>query len=368
VEANLREKLPTDIIWKRVIPYEEFIDISEQLIRQIANCPKNYVSQPIDDFGKDPALVKRLILILESTIKDFEELMKKARIDGVISSKKIYVDDTTEAKLEVSSRKISHLEQLVGNDGSAKHLFLRGNYYLHQEMFKDAIDIYNQFLNTFPENLEALSNMGIACRKLGKLEKAIELFDKALKIQPDNSLVLVNKGVTLINAQKPDAAIKLFDEVLLVDPFDELALFNKGCALASLGLHNESIFIFDKVLKSDPNNPESLLFKAEELILSDRIDEGLEIASKARIRAKNSTDKAVALLLETFASVLLNKTNQIKRKTGEFKKLIKDLETDGKMFDYNYGFSFIERAATKKKLSERYKQKIFSMISILKNS
>jgi len=137
------------------------------------------------------------------------------------------------------------------------------------------------------------------------------------------------------------------------------------CALASLGAHNEAISIFDKVLKLEPNNPESLLYKAEELNLSDRTEEGLEIAAKARFHAKNSTDKAVALLLETFASVLLNRTSQIKSKTGEFRKLVKDLETDGKMYDYTYGFSFIERSA-EKNLSERYKLKIFSMIATLK--
>jgi len=109
-EANLRHRLPKDIIWKRVIPYEEFIDISEQLKKQITNYPKSHVSRSIDelknelnDQALENMLEKKLNTILEAAQKEFAKLMEEAKIDGVIPSKKINVDVTTEAKLECFS-------------------------------------------------------------------------------------------------------------------------------------------------------------------------------------------------------------------------------------------------------------------------
>jgi len=39
-EEKLREKIPSDLIWKRVVPYQEFIDIEDELAELVKKRPK----------------------------------------------------------------------------------------------------------------------------------------------------------------------------------------------------------------------------------------------------------------------------------------------------------------------------------------
>ncbi len=360
-EASLRVKLPSDIIWKRVIPYQEFIDVHDELCEQIQSC-QVVLNAQLKKMPDDPAS-EEIFSKFQTMLEDFRGWIEKEKL---ISRQKIDIDPSIPIKIEEISKRVNQVEQLLDFPGGFKDALLKGNYYLNEGMCEQAIQMYDRSLKLNPRNVEALNNMGNAYRKLGKYDRAIEFFDKALSIEPDASFVLINKGVTIINMQKADEAIECFDQVLEIDPYDEIALFNKGCALAHLGKHQEAIASFDKVLKIKPKDPEALLYKAEELILFDKTEDGLEVAKKAKINAKCSTDKAIALLLETYANVLLNKADQIQRKKGEFKKLIKDLESR-EMFDYNLGFSFIEKAAAEENPADRYKQKFFSMIDSLKN-
>ena len=93
----------------------------------------------------------------------------------------------------------------------ANNLFL-------EKKFQDAITKYAKFLESNPDNLIALNNMGYALSKLKKFESAIECYNKSLELEPNDKIVLVNKISALRKTGKINDAIEVCDKLLVKNP------------------------------------------------------------------------------------------------------------------------------------------------------
>ncbi len=97
-----------------------------------------------------------------------------------------------------------------------------------------AIQYYEAVLEKQPDRVEALSNLGAAFMKLGRLEDAIRQYRKALAVQPDLAGVRLNLGLAFYKADRIDEAAPEFEAVLRSDPKQTAAaLLLADCRLRS---------------------------------------------------------------------------------------------------------------------------------------
>jgi len=86
-----------------------------------------------------------------------------------------------------------------------------------------AIQYYEAVLDKQPQRVEALSNLGAAFMKLGRLAEAIAQYQKALAVRPDLASVRLNLGLAYYKAERIDEAAVEFEAVLKSEPKQKAA-------------------------------------------------------------------------------------------------------------------------------------------------
>jgi tetratricopeptide (TPR) repeat protein len=81
-----------------------------------------------------------------------------------------------------------------------------------------AIDTYKTALTIFPDNPDALSNLGAAYVRLGQYDDGIKQYEAALKADPVNTVVRLNLALAYYKSARPQEAIPQLKRVLASSP------------------------------------------------------------------------------------------------------------------------------------------------------
>ncbi|HSB84185.1 MAG TPA: M57 family metalloprotease [Nitrosarchaeum sp.] len=100
----------------------------------------------------------------------------------------------------------------------AQTLFKQANVELLNGKYKDAIVIYDNILEKFPNNISTLKMKSIALSNLGEHEKSLEGFFKILQYQPNDIISLVGMGVGFGNLGEYQEASYYFEKALKIKP------------------------------------------------------------------------------------------------------------------------------------------------------
>ncbi|RLI81647.1 MAG: hypothetical protein DRP01_10715 [Archaeoglobales archaeon] len=377
-EEKLREKIPSDLIWKRVVPYQEFIDIEDELAELVKKRPKvdkipstrKLIESKIQEI--EDRIVERIEKSLRGIVR--EELNKEVIFERLLELlKKLGFDKIPkvigeERRIEVSPsirKTIEELIEIVGDylPDDSETAIMMGNWYLEQKEYEKALKLYDWALKLDPNNADAWFFKGLVFDSMKKYEDALKCYDVALVFDPNDSATWNNKGWCLVNIGKLDEALVCFDKALEYDPNDKLAWANKGWCLKRLGRYNEALKCYDKALEIDPNfvdawNDIGIIFvdikrydEAEECFkkaleldpknitviqnLSElyqivgKLDEALKFAKKAIRLSKEFDDKAISRYLVITAYLLKGERRKAK---SEIRNLIKYLRRIGDKF------------------------------------
>jgi tetratricopeptide (TPR) repeat protein len=154
--------------------------------------------------------------------------------------------------------KILEIETLIKEDmppeERASLFFKRGNIWLANPSYEEAISDYNKVIFLYPENYLAWYNRGVALLNLGRYEESIVNHQESLRIKHDFCEAHYNIGVSLGMLGKEKEAIYEFDMALKIDPNYYLAWFGKGISLRILGRYEEAIQSYDQALKINPSD------------------------------------------------------------------------------------------------------------------
>lgn len=123
----------------------------------------------------------------------------------------------------------------------AQVLFKQANGELLNGKYKDAISIYDNILEKFPNNISTLKMKAIALSDLGEHEKSLEGFFKILQYQPNDIIALVGMGVGFGNLGEYQEANNYFEKAIKIKP-------------DSVVINNYKEFT-DKVIKKYPYIP-----------------------------------------------------------------------------------------------------------------
>lgn len=156
---------------------------------------------------------------------------------------------------------------------------------LHQSgQLPEALAIYEELINTQPQNPDVLHLMGIATLQTGNPAKAVELINNAISLNPKNADFYCNLGLALQELNELEAALLSLERAIAIMPDHAEAHFNRGLILQTLNRLDEAINSYEHGLALIPQHP---------AVLYNR---GLALQNLGRLEAAiSSYDQAIAL-------------------------------------------------------------------------
>lgn len=136
--------------------------------------------------------------------------------------------------------------KIAGLVRGAKKNFQQGNY-------KAAEKQYQQILAEDPNNLDALSNLGVVYVRTGNLPSAESALKKAVGIAPDNDFLLTTLGIVEYRQSKFDDAIADLTNAVAINPKNATAHNYLGIAASQKGRQKEAE---KEILEALANNPD----------------------------------------------------------------------------------------------------------------
>jgi predicted O-linked N-acetylglucosamine transferase (SPINDLY family) len=112
---------------------------------------------------------------------------------------------------------------------------------------------YRRVLTAQPNNVDALSNLGVALKDQGRLDDAIAAYRQAIGIKPDYAEAHSNLGNALRDRGELEEAVTAYREAIRVKPDYAEAHSNLGNALTELGKLNEAASACRQAIGIEPN-------------------------------------------------------------------------------------------------------------------
>lgn len=171
--------------------------------------------------------------------KDKEEILDELASIYQISDETIFIDlsgfaSTRSAEKLLRSHYTSFYEGLNFYEAG---LLKSGSQRV--ELFKSAIEAYDEALRFKSDLADAYYGRGIVKGRSDRYEAAIRDFDEFLRLKPDVAEVYLNRGLAKakLGQPEPEAAIKDYDEALRLQPDFAEAYHFRAVAKAGLGKH-----------------------------------------------------------------------------------------------------------------------------------
>lgn len=187
------------------------------------------------------------------------------------------------------------------SDEEAFALFDKGNLLIEQEKYDEALEIFNEFLEKYPEiyqvhlnigscslnkgdlnkaeaefkfvldkitetrgdynqepqtSLRALTGLGEVYFRKGDLNTASDYFSKALEVSPEDEVAAYNVGEVYFSHRQIDDAIKYFKMAIEIKPDWSKPYKKLGYVYLNKGDFENSLKYFQKFIEMDPENPE----------------------------------------------------------------------------------------------------------------
>ncbi len=133
----------------------------------------------------------------------------------------------------------------------------RGNVYMDNFQYTNAILDYNRALALNPKEDKTYANRGMAYQSLDKRSEALADYSMALAINPDNMEALFNRAMIFKSINAFKESIADFSYVIQFDTHQKTSLIaykSRGLLFAKSGDIKSALQDFSKVIKLEPNN------------------------------------------------------------------------------------------------------------------
>ncbi|HVM49081.1 MAG TPA: tetratricopeptide repeat protein, partial [Candidatus Acidoferrum sp.] len=125
-----------------------------------------------------------------------------------------------------------------------------GYYLMHKYgRLDDAIECFRRAIALYPQEVEALGNLGYACAQKGQAAEAITWYQAALQANPAHAATHNNLGNVLSGLGKLDDAIREYQLALKYEPEYAEAHNNLGIAYAQQGRFDNAVLEFRAAIR-----------------------------------------------------------------------------------------------------------------------
>ena len=144
-----------------------------------------------------------------------------------------------------------------------------------REEIERAVPLLEESVRSNPNHVEALNNLGVAYRKLGRFEDALRAHERAIQLSPGSSSAHNNLGGDAHVLGRFEEALSHYDTALRLDPRSADALRNRGATLLRLGRLDEAARSLQASLEIDPGSVEAHHTLGTVLLRARRPDEAI---------------------------------------------------------------------------------------------
>ncbi|MFZ2960264.1 MAG: tetratricopeptide repeat protein [Candidatus Ozemobacteraceae bacterium] len=159
--------------------------------------------------------------------------------------------------------------------------FQHGVEYQERGLFDLAIEEYNRALETDPDNLDVLINLGAAYLQKGLAERSTQVLSRALAEQPNHPLALYNLGKAYLYKDEAEKALDTFQRAASVMPDDPEVKKSIAQSLLNLGRKDEACAYFRMLLSDLSGDAQMHLLYGKTLSELERHTEALDVFRKA---------------------------------------------------------------------------------------
>ena len=149
----------------------------------------------------------------------------------------------------------------------------RGNELTVAGDFAEAAAEYEKALSIDPENIDALTNLGVAYYQQGQLDRAIEQYSKAIEIAPDDAGIHSNLAAAYVQKHQVseqsahlDSALEEYQKAVELDANLAEAHFGLGIVYMLLGQNDKAIQSFKEFQELDTGQDPRATQDAQEFI------------------------------------------------------------------------------------------------------
>ena len=124
---------------------------------------------------------------------------------------------------------------------------------LEQGKYRTAEEQYQTVLAKDPENVDALSNLGVVYFRIGKIRSAESMLKKALAIAPNDDFVLTTLGIVHYRQSRFDEALKELRKAIELNPDSATAHNYLGITASQKGRQQEAEKEMLQAIAKDPD-------------------------------------------------------------------------------------------------------------------
>ena len=143
---------------------------------------------------------------------------------------------------------------LKDDDSNITYLKALANVYVKSNEDEKAIPYYEQIINFYPHDIEAMNSLGAIYRRIKQYQKSVEILKKAQNEQNISS-VNYNLGFTFKEMGNYEDAIECFESVITENPDDVLTYNHLGSIYLQQKNYEKSVNSFKHGLQVDQNHP-----------------------------------------------------------------------------------------------------------------
>jgi len=149
---------------------------------------------------------------------------------------------------------------------SAEEHFRRGNEYAQSGDLEKAVAEYQAVLEIEPDNVSAMTNLGVVYYQMGKLDEAVAQYKKALEIAPNDADIHSNLAAAYVQLGRMERALDEYRTA--VDLKEDLAeaWFGLGVVHMQLGHKEEAIQAFENFQKWDSGKDRTATQQAQQYL------------------------------------------------------------------------------------------------------
>ena len=227
---------------------------SKTLNRQI-----EFLAQPVTKLSSEELALFRQPVV---SVSDQRAGLFKA---SFVFEKKSAVNSISTAKVDANARSGGESDASVNSPDPSKtdvppkmqRLVRAARKNLQQGNYRAAEKQYQQILAEDPNNLDALSNLGVVYVRSGNLRSAESTLKKAVAIATDNDFLLTTLGIVQYRQSKFDAAIAELTKAIAINPNSATAHNYLGIAASQKGRQQEAEKEILQALANNPNDADA---------------------------------------------------------------------------------------------------------------
>jgi tetratricopeptide (TPR) repeat protein len=131
--------------------------------------------------------------------------------------------------------------------------FSKANAFYHNQLYEQAVQHYKAAYDTLPNYENAHKMRGWCLNKLGRYDEALKEFEEELKYYPDDVEALHNVGIAYARKNEWDEAEKFYRKVIRINSRYYRAYYSLGRALTEQGKPSEAVEVYKQGIAINPD-------------------------------------------------------------------------------------------------------------------